>query len=96
MCQRGLARLQFHLERLGIDPVQRIAGFHFGALLKQALDDDAGDARANFGNTGRRDPAGQFADDGAGLGPHREGADFRLGRRCSCRSHGRRFIAASQ
>ena len=65
---------------LRIDPVQRIAGLHFAALLEQALDDDAGDARTNVRNPGRRDPAGQFADDGAGLGSHREGADFGLGR----------------
>ena len=59
---------------LRIDPVQRIAGLHLGALLEQALDDDAGDARANFRNPGRRDPARQFAHEGAGLRPYGEGA----------------------
>ena len=55
---------------------------HLGALLEQALDDDAGDARANFRNPGGRDPAGQFAHEGAGLRPYGEGADFGLGRFC--------------
>ena len=35
---------------------------------------------ANVGNPGRRDPAGQFAHDGAGLRLDGEGADFGLGR----------------
>ena len=96
LVQRGLARLQFHLERLGVDPVQRIAGRHLGALLEQALDDDAGDACANVRNPGGRDPAGQFANEGAGLRPYGEGADFRFGRFCRYRGRGRRFIAASQ
>ena len=78
LVQRGFARLQFHLERLGVDPVQRIAGLHFGALLEQALDDDTRDARTNFRNPGGRDPAGQFTDEGAGLRPYGEGAYFRL------------------
>ena len=93
--QRGFARLQFHLERLGVDPVQRIAGFHLGALLKQALDDDARDLRTNFRNPGGRDPAGQVTNDGAGLRPYGEGAHFRLGRICRGGS-GCRFVAASQ
>ena len=95
LVQRGLARLQFHLERLGVDPVQRIAGRHLGALLEQTFDDDAGDARTDFRNPGGRDPAGQFANEGAGLRPYGEGADFRLGRLCR-RGRGDRFIAASQ
>ena len=95
LVQRGLARLQFDLERLGVDPVQRIAGLHLGSLLEQALDDDAGDARANFRNPGRRDPAGQFPNDRAGLGTYGEGADFRFGRLCR-RGGGDRFVAASQ
>ena len=48
LVQRSFARLQFHLERLGIDPVQRIAGLHLGALLEQALDDDARNPRTNI------------------------------------------------
>ena len=94
LVQRGFARLQFHLERLGVDPVQRIAGVHLGALLEQTFDDDAGDARANFRNPGGRDPAGQFAHEGAGLRPYGEGAYFRLGRFCRARS--RRSVHCSQ
>ena len=47
LVQRGFARLQLHLERLGVDSVQRIAGLHLGALLEQALDDDARNPRTN-------------------------------------------------
>ena len=94
LVQRGFARLQFHLERLGIDPVQRIARCHFGTLLEQTLDDDAGDAGTNVRNAGRCYPAGQFTDDRTCLGSHRECTDFRLGRCSCCRSH--RLIAASQ
>ena len=96
LVQRGFARLQFHLERLGVDPVQRIAGLHLGALLEQALDDDAGDARANFRNPGGRDPAGQFAHEGAGLRPYGEGADFRLGRFCRDRRRSHRYADPQQ
>ena len=95
LVQRGFARLQFHLERLGVDPVQRIAGLHLGALLEQTFDDDAGDARANFRNPGGRDPARQFAHEGAGLRPYGEGAYFRLLRFCRG-GRGDRLIAASQ
>ena len=95
LVQRGFARLQFHLERLGIDPVQRITGLHLGSLLEQTFDDDTGDPRANFRNPGGRDPARQFAHDGAGLRPYGEGAHFRFGRFGRC-GRGHRFIAASQ
>ena len=95
LVQRGLARLQFHLERLGVDPVQRIASFHLGALLEQALDDDARNPRPNFRNPGGRDPARQFTHEGAGLGPYGKGAYLRLGG--FCRGGRRdRLIAASQ
>ena len=96
LVQRRFARLQFDLERLRIDAIQRIAGLHLAALLEQALDDDAGDARTNLRNPGRRDAAGQFPDDGAGLRPHREGPDFGLGRCCDSCGYRRRFIASSQ
>jgi len=65
LVQRGFARLQLDLERLGVDPVQRIASLHFGSLLEQTLDDDPGNPRANFRNPCRRDPAGQFPNQGA-------------------------------
>ena len=59
--QRRLGRLHFDLERPRIDPVERIAGLDLAALAEQALDDDAGDARAHIGNARRRDTARQFA-----------------------------------
>jgi len=94
LVERRLACLQLDFERFGVDPVERIAGRHFGSLPEQALDDDTGDARTHFGNPRWRDPARQFADDGAGLRPDGESAHFRLGR-CR-RSGGHRLVTASQ
>ena len=77
--QRGLVRLHLDLERPRIDPVQRIAGLHLAALAEQALDHDAGDARAHVGNARRRDAARQFAHHGARLRLDGDDADVRLG-----------------
>ena len=59
--QRRFGRLHLDLKGPRIDPVERIAGLDLAALMERALDDDARDARANFGNPRRRDAAGQFA-----------------------------------
>jgi hypothetical protein len=53
--QRRLVRLRLNLKRPRIDPVERIAGLDLGALAEQALDDDSGDARTDFGDARRRD-----------------------------------------
>ena len=59
--QRRLGRLHLDLERPRIDPVERIAGLDLAALAEQALDHDAGHARAHFGHARRRDASRQFA-----------------------------------
>ena len=59
--ERRLAGLHFDFERPRIDPVERIAGLDLAALIEQALDDDAGNARTHVGNPGRRDAPRQFA-----------------------------------
>ena len=90
--ERGFARLQFDLEGGGIDAIEHVAGIDVGALLEGALDHDAGHAGADLGDAGRRDAAGQFADEGLDRRLHRDDADLDRHvnrRRCFCFGAGR-------
>ena len=93
--QRRFVRLQFHVKRPRIDPVERIAGPDFAALAERALDDDAGDARTHVGHARRRDASGQFAHHRARLRLYGDDADVWLGRWC-CGGGDIRFIAATE
>ncbi|MBA7687704.1 hypothetical protein ES703_96170 [subsurface metagenome] len=85
--ERRLGRLHLDVERTRIDSIEGIAGLHLAALGEQALDDDAGHARANLGDAGRRDAARQLAHLGARPRLHDEDADIDFGgaRRGGCR-----------
>ena len=77
--ERRLVRLHLDLERPRIDPVERIAGLDLAALIEQALDHDAGDARPHLGDARRRDAARQFAHHRARLRLDGDDADVGLG-----------------
>ncbi len=92
--ERGLIRLHLDLERPRIDAIQGIAGLHLGALMEQALDDDAGNARADFSDTRRRDAAGQLTQHRARLWLGDDNTDLGFGRRLRRSGRGSRLITA--
>ncbi|MNE97035.1 hypothetical protein D3C80_1953260 [compost metagenome] len=51
--QRGLRAFQGRLIGRGVDLIKLLAGFDFAALGEQALENDAVDLRAHFGNAVR-------------------------------------------
>ena len=63
LAQGGFRSVELDLERPGIDLVEDLASLDVAPLLEIAAIDDAGYARANLGDSGWGDAAGQLAND---------------------------------
>ncbi|MCY1538448.1 hypothetical protein D9M68_739870 [compost metagenome] len=75
--QRGLRAFQGRLVGRGVDLIKLLAGFDFAALGEQALENDAVDLRAHFGNAVRAGASRQLGGQGKGLGLQGDHADLR-------------------
>ncbi|MCY1226781.1 hypothetical protein D9M72_390280 [compost metagenome] len=73
--KRCFGLFDLHAEGRRIDAVEHVAFIDLGTLLEDALDDDAGNARADLGDACRGNAAGELVGDRQRFGLGREDRD---------------------
>jgi hypothetical protein len=92
----GFRGIDIDFEGPSIKFVKNVACFDVAALLEIAVDDDAGHARADLRDPGRRDAAGQLADDSQRRRLQFDNADLRDSRSALAAGSGGAFAAAGE